>query len=228
MNDGVKPHVQHFAEGFGEIDPMQAADAEAAAAAVSARYEGLIREVVENSALSPERKAADISGLRYRQRAESAAVSAGIMAAAIGAAAARREAMRLSRARPATQQEDPELGGGAQLVDRSGPSQDSGSRPAPGAIALLFRAAAKGVSQRAQSPQPKAKRRSGGDARGAFGMAAKPTLCRAATGQKQSYAAAAAFLSDTLDWLNLWQDNLDYGNELDVSNTEQNYLSPHL
>ena len=43
----------------------------------------------------------------------------------------------------------------------------------------------------------------------AFVMAARATLRRAVSIPRQAYTAATAYLADTLDWLNLWQDNAD-------------------
>ena len=98
----------------------------------------------------------------------------------------------------------------------------------------MFRAAAEGMSQCAEAPQPKARRRRGGETRGAFGMAAKPMLRHAApcsavargryaallpvpeaTAPADAYVHAAMCLSHTLEWLNLWQDNADTNYWLD-------------
>jgi hypothetical protein len=85
-------------DGFGDIDPMTAGRAAGAAAAVSARYAGLIEEVSKNPSMTPEQRAAAISGLRARQSAESAAASRAIMEDAGNAARARR-GMRNSKPR---------------------------------------------------------------------------------------------------------------------------------
>lgn len=227
LNDGIKPHVQQFDEGYGDIDPSAAAEAAAAAAAVHARYDGLIDAVRTNRGMGHEQKAAAISGLRHQQRNEAEGASAAIMNAATGAAASRREAMRRARQRPARQQDDPELFGATPLAGAAGSRADSRGGPTSGGIGQGFRAAALAVSRPAKIPPPKARRR-GGDTRGVFGMAARGIMPRRAALPPQAYDAATAFLSDTLDWLNLWQDNFDCGGELDVSNSEQNYLSPHL
>jgi hypothetical protein len=42
-------------------------------------------------------------------------------------------------------------------------------------------------------------------------MAARVTLRRAARLPAEAYAVATGYLCDTLDWLNLWQDNADNG-----------------
>ena len=58
--------------------------------------------------------------------------------------------------------------------------------------------------------------------------AAKEIMHRVA--RPDTYAAATAYLSDTLDWLNLWQANEieDNGALDDDYDTQQNYSSPHL
>ena len=77
-------------DGFGDIDPAAAGRAAASAAAVLARYAGLIDEVSRNPGLTPQQRAAAISGLRQKQAAEAAGVSKAIMDAAKGAAKLRR------------------------------------------------------------------------------------------------------------------------------------------
>lgn len=77
--------------GFGDVDPSAAGRAAAASAAISARYAGLIEEVSKNPGLTPEQRAAAISGLRQRQAAESAAASKSIMDDARNAARMRRK-----------------------------------------------------------------------------------------------------------------------------------------
>ena len=61
-------------------------------------------------------------------------------------------------------------------------------------------------------------------------MAARATLRRAVSIPREAYAAATAFLADTLDWLNLWQDNAENADQLDneTNNPDTNYTSLHL
>ena len=80
------------------------------------------------------------------------------------------------------------------------------------------------------APEPKPRRRSGETGK-AFGPAAKAAMQRTARIPAQAYAATTAYLSDTLDWLNLWNDNsgMDDSGELDDNyNPQQNHSSPHL
>jgi hypothetical protein len=50
----------------------------------------------------------------------------------------------------------------------------------------------------------------------------------AATPTVPYYAAATAYLSDTLDWLNLWGENDGNGLEDDFQHAPQEHLYPHL
>jgi hypothetical protein len=63
-------------------------------------------------------------------------------------------------------------------------------------------------------PQPTQRRRSGETHKG-FGAAARAALGRAARIPPEAYAAATAYLSDTLDWLNLWDSNAESSDDLD-------------
>jgi hypothetical protein len=92
----------------------------------------------------------------------------------------------------------------------------------------LFRDAIKAVLHRAEDePTPEPRRRSGDTGRG-FGLAARAIVQRAVRLPSAAYAAATEFLSDTLDWLNLWHDNMEGGGEpADICDTKSNHLSPH-
>ena len=84
---------------------------------------------------------------------------------------------------------------------------------------------------RVPGPRPQAQRPRRTEDTGrvlAFRKAAKTILRRAV--RLPPIAYAAAFLWDTLDWLNPWQrDNWANTNEMDdaAHPTEQNHLSPH-
>lgn len=85
----------------------------------------------------------------------------------------------------------------------------------------LFRRAAGELAKRARPPpQPRRRRRE--DAKGTFKLAAANLLRRAVA--LPMLAEVAAFLADTLDWLNLWHDD-DAGDEL-PADPSPNHLSP--
>ena len=88
-----------------------------------------------------------------------------------------------------------------------------------------FRAAAKALSRKETDEAPKPRRR-GGETGKAFAQL-KCRLCRRKTPRK-SYAEAAVYLADTLDWLRLWDDNAPHDDgALDGDcNSQQNYSSP--
>jgi len=84
-----------------------------------------------------------------------------------------------------------------------------------------FRRAAGELAKRARPPpQPRRRRRE--DAKGTFKLAAANVLRRAAA--LPMLAEVAAFLADTLDWLNLWHHD-DAGDEL-TADPSPNHLSP--
>ncbi len=77
--------------------------------------------------------------------------------------------------------------------------------------------------------EPEPRRRGSGEAGRAFPAAARNLLRRAGRIPAEAYAATTAWLSDTLDWLNMWEANsLDDGSELDDSfNPQQDRYFPH-
>jgi hypothetical protein len=90
----------------------------------------------------------------------------------------------------------------------------------------LFRAAVKAIAARdPDAPQPRRSRRSGETGK-AFTMAARTVMHRAVRLPPQAYAAATAFLADTLDWLGLWQHDPAAAGELtDDPAAKSNHLS---
>ncbi len=93
----------------------------------------------------------------------------------------------------------------------------------------MFRDAVKALTRRDDDEPPPPRRRSG-ETDKAFGMAARAALRRAVRLPAEAYAEATAYLSDTLAWLNLWQDNAGPGDELDsdLNITDTNHPSLHL
>jgi hypothetical protein len=87
----------------------------------------------------------------------------------------------------------------------------------------------KAITRRAEDdpPQPP-RRRGGGDTRTLFPAAARKIMRRTVRVPAQAYAAASAYLSDTLDWLNLWGDEVDSGAELKDEIDAKKHLSPHI
>ena len=85
------------------------------------------------------------------------------------------------------------------------------------------------ITRRAEDdPPPPPRRRGGGDTRTVFPAAARKIMRRTARVPAQAYAAASAYLADTLDWLNLWHDDMDSGTELKDEIDVKKYLSPNI
>lgn len=99
MRDITKPAGGGSAapSGFGDIDPMEAGRASSAAAAIHARYEGLINAIMGDRGMTEAQRASAILSLRIRQAAEAAAASQRIIENAKGAAKLRRMMQRLTR-----------------------------------------------------------------------------------------------------------------------------------
>jgi hypothetical protein len=77
-------------------------------------------------------------------------------------------------------------------------------------------------------PEPQPRRRRSGETERAFGLTARAMMRRAACLPAAAYAAAS-FLSDTLDWLNLWHNDAGEGSEPDGGlDRHPNHLSPGL
>jgi hypothetical protein len=92
-----------------------------------------------------------------------------------------------------------------------------------------FRALVKALTNRAESPQPQARRRRRGETAGAFRLAATAIL--RPISRLPFVASATAFLRDTLTWLHLWEWN-ESSDKHDVSNdpgdSDNNHLFPRL
>lgn len=96
------------------------------------------------------------------------------------------------------------------------------------AMKAQFRQLAKFILRDMPAPAPR-RRRTEDTGRAAFKLAAGKIMRRAVRLPAAAYAAAA-FLSDTLDWLNPWHNEADSADELqeDFHTTETNALFPHL
>jgi hypothetical protein len=96
--------------------------------------------------------------------------------------------------------------------------------------ARLWREAKRQIASRAEivPEDPKPRRR--GETGGIFRTAATAIMRRAVCFPPEAYAAATAFLSDTLDWMNpYWQDDADPGEpESGFDCPPPNHLSPRL
>jgi hypothetical protein len=117
-----------------------------------------------------------------------------------------------------------------------------------GAIRGLFRAAVAAVTRRSPNPQPKPRRQRSGEtdkgavapwqtmmhrlvktgavARGRYAVL-QPT--QEVEEPASAYDRVALYLSDTLDWFNLWQDNAGYDHSLDgefSANQNQTFPQP--
>jgi hypothetical protein len=86
-----------------------------------------------------------------------------------------------------------------------------------------WKLAARNLVQR-EPAASKPRRRRRGDARGTFRAAAKMTLRQAV--ELVAVVRAGSFLSDTLDWLNLWENNTQTNDGLHYSG--ESHLSPRL
>jgi len=90
-----------------------------------------------------------------------------------------------------------------------------------------WKAVAAAATRRGPEPQPKPRRRRREETGAAFRTAAQKILRR--TVRMPAAVFAAAFLSDTLDWLNLWHGNEAAGGDLAGDyEAGPNHLSPHL
>jgi hypothetical protein len=120
----------------------------------------------------------------------------------------------------------------ASEIDGSRPVRNMGrrseNRTIPGAVRELFRGVGKAIARRAEDDPPPPRRRGGGDTRTLFPAAARKIMRRTARVPGQAYAAASAYLADTLDWLNLWGDELDSDAELKGDIDAKKHLSPHV
>lgn len=107
-------------------------------------------------------------------------------------------------------------------------ARGSKNRTNGGTITRLFRETGKALTPRDTDPEPKPQRRRSGDTDAAvFRTAAKTIMRRAARFPVEAYDAAAAFLSDALDWMNpYWQDDSEPDGEF--HSIPSNHLSSRL
>jgi hypothetical protein len=110
--------------------------------------------------------------------------------------------------------------------DFAGPSKN---QTISGAIRGLFRAAVKAVTRSDDDEPPPPRRRRGETDKG-FVLASRAALRRTVSMPCEAYAAATAYLADTIDWLNLWQDNAEGADQLDngTNNPDTKPTSLHL
>jgi hypothetical protein len=96
------------------------------------------------------------------------------------------------------------------------------------AIKAQFRQLAEAMTPRVPTPS-RQRQRTEDEGRAAFGIAARNIMRRAVRLPAETYAAATAYLSDTLDWLNLWQEQpLHDDPAADKTAAQGQYLYPHL
>jgi hypothetical protein len=88
------------------------------------------------------------------------------------------------------------------------------------AIRVLFKSV-KEILLSSDDDEPQPARRRRGETDKGFAAACRSILRRAARSEVSAVSDAALYLSDTLDWLNLWQDNAgnDHWQEDDFSAT---------
>jgi hypothetical protein len=98
----------------------------------------------------------------------------------------------------------------------------------------LFREVTKVITGQAPAPQMKQRRRREDTGRATFQMAARNIMSRTIRLRAEAYAAATAYLWDTLDWLSQWHadplTHYDPGGEVDddANASPSNHLSLHL
>jgi hypothetical protein len=121
--------------------------------------------------------------------------------------------------------EQPEAAAASLLPERQR-AASAASASAPAARKSWKLAARKLMKREPAAPKPRRRRRGDarGDAHGMFRAAAKITIRQAV--EFLTAGRAGAFLSDTLDWLNLW-DNASHAND-DLPYSDNVHLSPRL
>jgi hypothetical protein len=107
-------------------------------------------------------------------------------------------------------------------------AQGNKNRTITEAIKKLFRETGKTFARRdVDEPQPEQRRRRNGETDRSFGPASRAILRRAIKLPSAAYAGAT-FLSDALDWLNLWRVDPVATRDPDAAiHTETNHLFPH-
>jgi hypothetical protein len=120
----------------------------------------------------------------------------------------------------------------ASEIDGSRPVRNTGrrseNRTTPGAVRELFRGVVKAITRRAEDDPPPQRRRGGGGTRTLFPAAARKIMRRTVRVPAQAYAAASAYLADTLDWLNLWGEEMDTDSEPGADSDAKKHLYPHI
>lgn len=108
-----------------------------------------------------------------------------------------------------------------------GENQERKTETRAGMLKRQFRALVKAITHKAPGSQPAARRRRTEETGKAFRMTARTVVRR--TRIPAAAYRAAAYIWDTLDWLNPWHD-AGSTNEVDADcqHSEQHYLSLHL
>src|SRR4051794_37686674 len=104
--------------------------------------------------------------------------------------------------------EQPEAAAASDVPERQR-AASAASASAPAARKSWKLAAHKLMQREPAAPKPRRRRR--GDARGVFRAAAAVTIRQAV--ELAAFVRAGSFLSDTLDWLNLWDNNAGQMND---------------
>jgi hypothetical protein len=125
--------------------------------------------------------------------------------------------------RPATGAvERPEVAVAPEVPERQG-AASAATVSVPAARKSWKLAARKLVQREPAAPKPRRRRR--GDVRGTFGAAAKMTIRQAV--ELMGVVRTGSFLSDTLDWLNLWDNNAGHVND-ELHHSPDTHLSLRL
>jgi hypothetical protein len=118
-------------------------------------------------------------------------------------------------------------GAGSLSGDKQEPEKGTPARRLfqPGAITHLFRAVKNAITRNCP-PAPEVRRKRREETGRAFRMTARKLLQRVTRIPAEAYASATAYLADTLDWLNQWQNYDDHSSE-EATRAANDDLYPH-